>query len=117
MSDKANAFARLVLKLHQEHWRVNQMQDGVDREAYKDGLYFAEKLILEEYESMRKPLAKKIIEVKEKLEADEKQMARHLKLSLEVYKDLESGARILPLPAKRNLERRMEGLLERCGLR
>ena len=66
---------------------------------------------------MRKPLAAKIIEIKQELEANDKQMARHLKMSLKTYQSIESGARILPLPAQKSLERRMEGLLKKCGLR
>lgn len=62
-------------------------------------------------------MAKRINEVKQLLEADDKRMARHLKLSYKYYKSLESGARILPLPAQRRIEKRMEGLLERCGLK
>lgn len=66
---------------------------------------------------MRQPLKVRIIEVKNKLQANERDMARHLRISLAEYKKIESGARILPLPAQKTLERRMEGLLDKCGLK
>jgi ribosomal protein S4 len=64
----------------------------------------------------RKSLAKKIEETRELLQANDKQMARHLRMSLGDYEAIKSGARVLPLPAQKTLERRLEGLLERCGL-
>jgi hypothetical protein len=65
----------------------------------------------------RKSLVQKINKTKELLQANDKQMARHLRMPLPVFKDLEKGARVLPLPSQKTLERRLEGLLERCGLR
>jgi hypothetical protein len=49
--------------------------------------------------------------------ADNKQMARHLRVSLGEFEAIRSGARVLPLPAQKTLERRMEALLDRCGLK
>lgn len=66
---------------------------------------------------MKQPLKTKIQKTKELLQADEKQMARYLRVSLADYKAIESGARVLPLPAQKSLEKRLEGLLEQCGLR
>ena len=66
---------------------------------------------------MKKPLKNRIVEVKELLEADDKQMARHLRLSVKDYKAIETGGRVLPLPSQMTLERRMRELLERCGLK
>jgi DNA-binding XRE family transcriptional regulator len=66
---------------------------------------------------MRKRLATKIAEVRDQLEADDKQMARHLKMSYKAYKQIESGARVLPLPAQKSLEKRMAVLLDKCGLK
>jgi ribosomal protein S4 len=65
---------------------------------------------------MRRSLSNKLKETQNKLQADDKQMARHLRLSLAQFKEIESGARVLPLPAQKTLERRMERLLQRCGL-
>lgn len=66
---------------------------------------------------MRRSLSSKLKETKSKLEADEKQMARHMRMSLSEYKAIESGARVLPLPAQKTVERRMERLLDACGLK
>jgi DNA-binding XRE family transcriptional regulator len=66
---------------------------------------------------MRKPFKNRIIQVKNILQANEKQMARHLRISLADYKAIESGAKVLPLPAQKTIERRMERLLELCGLK
>lgn len=66
---------------------------------------------------MREPLKVRLLQVKSKLQANERDMARHLKMSLAAYKEIESGARVLPLPAQKTLERRMRGLLDRCGLK
>lgn len=63
-----------------------------------------------------KTLATRIKETKIKLQANDYQMSKHLRVSLANYKALESGAKVLPLPTQKTLERRMEGLLERCGL-
>lgn len=65
---------------------------------------------------MRQPLKNRIIEVKELLQADEKQMARHLCLNLSIYRELEKGARVLPLPFQKKIERRLERLLRICGI-
>lgn len=64
----------------------------------------------------RKSLAAKIREIRNKLQADEKQMARHMRLSLADYLAIESGRLILPLPAQKTLEKRAERLLDVCGL-
>lgn len=65
---------------------------------------------------MRRSLSSKLKETKTKLQANDKQMARHMRISLKDYQAIESGARILPLPAQKTIERRMERLLKLCGL-
>lgn len=64
----------------------------------------------------RKPLTTKLQETKTLLEANDKQMARHLRIKLSDYKAIASGARVLPLPAAKTLEKRLERLLEICGI-
>lgn len=62
-------------------------------------------------------MASKLIQARGTLQADEKEMARHLKTSLAIYKELESGARLLPLPAQKQIDKHLKGLLDRCGLK
>lgn len=69
------------------------------------------------YEKKRiKPISKWIEEAKITLQATDKQMCRHLRLSVADYEALRSGARVLPLPSQKTLIRRIEGLYEVCGL-
>ena len=66
---------------------------------------------------MRKiSIATRMKEVKSLLEANDKQMARYLRLSLVAYKAIENGARVLPLPTQKTLEKRLDSLLDICGL-
>ena len=65
---------------------------------------------------MKKPFKNRLIEVRELLQADEEQTARHLRLSVRDYRALESGGRVLPLPSQMTLERRLKELLKRCGI-
>ena len=64
----------------------------------------------------RKSLQKKIKEAQILLEADNKQMARQLRLALADFEAIASGTRVLPYPAQMTLERRMVELLKRCGI-
>lgn len=66
---------------------------------------------------MIKPLKTRIIEVRGLLQADEEEMARHLRLSVDDYKAIERGARVLPLSSRRTLEKRLQRLLDICGLK
>lgn len=44
----------MLHKLHMEHYRVNQREpDDLETKAYKAGLYFAERKLLDVYESMK----------------------------------------------------------------
>lgn len=63
-----------------------------------------------------KSLAIKLIQAKELLEASDHQMAKHLKMDYTRYKELESGSRLIPLPAQKSIDRRLKGLFDRCGL-
>ena len=65
----------------------------------------------------KKSLAQKINETKLLLEANDKQMARHLRMSLGDYEAVAGGHRVLPLPAVKTMERRLERLLDICGLK
>lgn len=80
-------------------------------------LHHPEKYKLKVMAVLRKTLSSKLIDAKKILQADEKQMAKHLKITLTSYKEIESGARVLPLPAQISIERRIEGLMKRCGLK
>ncbi|ATO51008.1 hypothetical protein P4V86_15395 [Brevibacillus laterosporus] len=43
-----------LCKLHDEHYRVNLREpDDLETKAYKAGLYFAERKLLDVYESMK----------------------------------------------------------------
>jgi hypothetical protein len=66
---------------------------------------------------MQRSLSSKLKETKIKLQANDKQMARHLRMPLGAYKEIEAGARVLPLPAAKTIERRIVRLLDICGLR
>lgn len=65
---------------------------------------------------MRQPLKNEIARVKELLQATDKDMARHLRLKLADFEAISSGAVVLPIPAQKSLKKRMEALLERCGI-
>jgi hypothetical protein len=65
---------------------------------------------------MRRSLSSKLKETQNKLRANDEQFARHLRIRLAAFEELKSGARVLPLPDQKTIERRMEALLERCGL-
>lgn len=65
----------------------------------------------------RKSLAKKIKEAQELLEADDKQMARQLRLALADFEAIKSGSRVLPLMYQNFLTKKIEGLLNKCGLK
>lgn len=66
---------------------------------------------------MKQTLAIRLLEVKKLLQANDEQMAKHLRMSVASYRDLESGARILPLAKRMRINKRIEGLLDRCGLK
>jgi hypothetical protein len=65
----------------------------------------------------KKSLSQKIKEAQELLEADNKQMARQLRLATADFEAIRNGARVLPLPVQKTLENRIMGLLDRCGLK
>ena len=65
----------------------------------------------------RKSLAKKIKEAQELLGADNKQMARQMNLGLPWFEAIKNGEMVLPLVSQRALEKRLEGILQRCGLK
>lgn len=65
----------------------------------------------------RSYLAGRMQQVKKQLEANDEQMAKHLKISVTSYQALESGARIIPLADRQRLFKRLDGLLDKCGLK
>lgn len=62
------------------------------------------------------PMSEILIDVQTKLQATDTQMCRHLKLSATQFEAIRSGARVLPIPSRKTLERRIERLYKLCGL-
>lgn len=63
------------------------------------------------------PLKQQIAKAKEVLQADEKQMARYLGMNLDTYRAIERGGRNLPVVAQNSVMKRLERLLDKCGLK
>lgn len=57
-----------------------------------------------------------LLKAKKTLEANDEQMARHMRLKLSQYKAIEAGAMVLPLKDRKRLKKRFERLLSACGL-
>lgn len=64
----------------------------------------------------RKTLAAILIEGRTTLEMNQQQMAKHMRIGVAAYEALESGAKVLPLQQREALRKRVNTLLEKCGL-
>lgn len=65
----------------------------------------------------KSPLKIRVAQARELLQADEKQMARYLGMNLDTYRAIESGGRNLPVVAQNSVMKRLERLLDKCGLK
>lgn len=63
-----------------------------------------------------KQFAAYLRKIKDLLEATDEQMAKHLRMSVESYRALESGAKTLTLTARKRINKRIEQLLKICGI-
>lgn len=64
-----------------------------------------------------KTLAAQLLHARTRLEANPKQMARHMRMELDRYEELESGARVLPIVDRKRVTRQIERLYSICGLK
>lgn len=64
----------------------------------------------------QRTLAAFLLESRTTLQASQAQMARFMRMDIEGYKALESGAKVLPYARRRNVRDFVNGLLKRCGL-
>lgn len=65
---------------------------------------------------MQQSLADQLQAAKIKLEANDNQLAHHLRLELGQFKALASGAKVLPLKDRKNVTKRILRLYDICGL-
>jgi DNA-binding XRE family transcriptional regulator len=63
-----------------------------------------------------KQFALRLRKVRKLLEASQEQMAKHLGMSIEMYRELENGAKTPNMTARAHVNKRVERLLEICGL-
>lgn len=66
--------------------------------------------------NVKNALPQQLRQAKEALEATDIEMAKRLNMGLDTYRTLEQGARLLPMPARRAIEKRVGRLLRTCGL-
>jgi hypothetical protein len=66
---------------------------------------------------MKNTLPNEINKTQKLLNADNKQMARYLRLKLADFEAIKTGAKVLPLPSRKTIQRRIERVLDVCGLK
>jgi hypothetical protein len=62
------------------------------------------------------PLAAVLLQAKQLLQANDQQMAKHMRMDLERYKALEGGALVLPIVKRKAVRKNAERLLDICGI-
>lgn len=67
--------------------------------------------------SSQKEFAADLLRGRSMLQASKTQMAKHMRMDVARYEALESGAIVLPVIERKRLKRRVERLLELCGLK